>query len=430
MVSVLNISKASGGLAVTSRFYRMLVLLVLTGVGPFTALQAYGAESCQGIFSQVFARGDLPENSFGTLKTNFNHNSNYKVEVRDQSEIKNQCGLGTCHLHSWVSQLEHQSILDGYNIKISTHYLVAMHWLHSSLEKLESPYPLDNDVSLGAGAYASRKLILTYGLIPDSAWTGSRDFQREPYSKRIEEYIKNITIRTKSQLKQETDPAKRRALTDEGKKEIRAVFTNLVGEMPLSVTYDRSRFTPQMFLNTYFPELKQPMVQMTANSKRQDKTAVEVNGSYVSVKTNLDQIEKTARELLDKGLVIYASYEHNAQFVDNSTGIMSISAFNFPHAAAPLTRQMRNWFNANDSGHAVQIVGYDLNPKTGKVIKWKMKNSWGEAKGEGGYYHMYNDYFRSFIKSIVFFKDAMIKLPKPDPVDPVDVEPVQLNLNF
>jgi bleomycin hydrolase len=442
VVSVLNMSMGDGGFDVRSRLYRFVILAFLTGVGPFTALPAYGAESCQGLFSPVFSQGelngdlhgkvhgkvhdDLAENTFGTLKSNFNHNSNYKVEVRDQSEIKNQCGLGTCHLHSWVSQLEHQSIRDELNIKISTHYLVAMHWLHSSLEKLDTPYPADTKVNLGAGMFASRKLILTYGVIPDAAWTGSRDFQKEIYSKRIEEYIGNVLARTKWKAAREADPKKQKALIENGKAEIRGIFKNLVGELPLTFSYDRARFTPHMFLNTYFPEMKRPMVQMLANEGRKDKNEVEATGSYVLVKTNLDQIEKTARELLDKGLVIYVSYEHNAQFVDSTTGIMSIGAFNFPHSAAPLSREQRDYFGRTEGGHAVQIVGYDLNPKTGKVIKWKMKNSWGEAKGDGGYYHMYNDYFRAFIKSISFFKDAMIKLPANEVVE--ESGPAQLNL--
>lgn len=49
--------------------------------------------------------------------------------------------------------------------------------------------------------------------------------------------------------------------------------------------------------------------------------------------------------------------------------------------------------------HAVDIVGADLD-SNGRIIKLKIKNSWGTESGDGGFYHMYRDYFENFVTSI------------------------------
>ena len=51
-------------------------------------------------------------------------------------------------------------------------------------------------------------------------------------------------------------------------------------------------------------------------------------------------------------------------------------------------------------GHVVVVTGYDLDQKTGKISKFKIKNSWGMKAGDNGYYHMYRDYFRVFVKAV------------------------------
>lgn len=61
--------------------------------------------------------------------------------------------------------------------------------------------------------------------------------------------------------------------------------------------------------------------------------------------------------------------------------------------------------------HAVLVVGYEVDPITGRVRKWKIQNSWGEESGDRGYFHMYSDYFERFAWSFTFVKDDNVPLP-------------------
>jgi bleomycin hydrolase len=155
-----------------------------------------------------------------------------------------------------------------------------------------------------------------------------------------------------------------------------------------------------------------------SSSGKAATTLKQAGDSYTVISANIDVVEKTLRKLLDQGQNVYLTYENDAQFVDSKTGIMSISMFEIPEGGEPLSREQREYFNIHSGGHAVQVVGYDFDPKTNKVIKWKIKNSWGENFGDHGYYHMYNDYFRHFVTGLSFYSNSKgtPKIKKEDPV--------------
>ena len=115
---------------------------------------AFAQERCESIFSLHVKTFEFP--TYGVFKKGYKPNFEYKVLIPDQSAVKDQCGLGTCHLYSWTSLLEHDyKVRTHEDLKISAEYLSAMHWIQKSLELLESK----NDkvgLSLGAQVWTSR----------------------------------------------------------------------------------------------------------------------------------------------------------------------------------------------------------------------------------------------------------------------------------
>ncbi len=391
----------------------------------------HGSIACEKIYSQITQSAapiTLDSKSsnqplkdpvpFGTMRLigkkqfEFDHNSDYKVLVKQESEIKNQCNLSTCHLHAWVTMLEHDYLKSNpHSIRLSTHYLSAKLWLKRSLDAIDNKHK--NSVTLEANVLESKKSIEEFGLIPDEIWQLNRNFQRAPYSDRMQEYIQNIVSRAKWDVEQEFDERAKKHIREDAKQKIRDLFESMIGPFPEQFEYAGKTYDPKSFMRHFFPTVAAPLARIGVNTFDTSANTVNKHESD-SYNMNINSVEKIVRQLLDKGETVYLSYDHNPHFVDTNTGIMSLSAFSYPKEAAPLSREQRNFCNHKCSGHAVQIIGYDYDLETNKVIKWKIQNSWGEQRGERGFYNMYNDYFHTYAIEISFTnqKELGIILPK------------------
>lgn len=364
--------------------------------------------SCQQVFAEKTA-GAEPD--FGTLRADFEHSRNYSKELTQFGDIKDQSALGTCHLYSWSASLE-QSYLQrtGKKIKISGRHLTLMHWIDSAFRTLKSEDP-KAEIQLGANPIFSRFQVLRFGAMPDAAFKPARDFDKPPLSGRLETYVQNIVDRAKFDLKSTGDSGKRIAILQRAQADILQIFNDVVGNIPTTFSYDGKSYDPRSFAKEMFPELTKPIVFMAIKGDRDaEDVRTDINPNFMLFETSIDRLENTVKELIDKGQAVYLGYQHEASFVDKETGTMTLAGFHFPTNARPLSRRQREWSERNGGGHAVQIVGYDLDPKTGKIIKFKIKNSWGEKAGDNGYYHMYVDYFRAYARGITFYKGA-VKLP-------------------
>ena len=371
---------------------------------------AFAQIRCETVFSSPVQSFELP--AYGVFKKGYKPNFEYKVLIPDQSAVKDQCGLGTCHLYSWTSLLEHDyKVRTHEDLKISAEYLSAMHWIQKSLELLESK---DDkvDLHLGAQVWTSRSAIINYGIIPEGVWAAQKNFSAPPFSNRITEYVTNIVGRAKWEKDQQSDELKKKMINEKARFQIYKIFQSTIGELPKKFDYQGKTYTPHEFQKAFFPELNKPLVSMMLKDSKKE-APFEYEDPYLKlIFTDFENLEATARHLLDKGMNVYLGYDHNPNYMDRETGVMSIAAFQIPQDGGPLSREQRAFYKLPIGGHAVQIVGYDFDPKTNKILKWKIKNSWGISIGDQGYFHMDNDYFRAFAYSINFFENSEIPLPE------------------
>lgn len=176
----------------------------------------------------------------------------------------------------------------------------------------------------------------------------------------------------------------------------------MFGVVPARFVHAGEAHTAKSFAKKYFPELAGKVVVYDVLHRAKDKfqkmQELETHEIYGVDRQTLDAL---IMDQINQGKNVYLAYGHKHELVDKKTGIMSISAFNIPLKMLPLPLNRRTQFKIDDGGHAVHIVGYDVDPLTGELIKVKIKNSWGEKSGDLGYYHMYRDYLHTFVKRIV-----------------------------
>lgn len=51
--------------------------------------------------------------------------------------------------------------------------------------------------------------------------------------------------------------------------------------------------------------------------------------------------------------------------------------------------------------HAMVICGVHVDPETGKPVRYKVENSWGEGSGEKGWFMMTDEWFSEYVFQIV-----------------------------
>lgn len=391
------------------RLLRNILSLLFTVGSLILPLQSADAQvSCQDLFKS--------SGTYGSLKRDFKHNSNYSNELSEQTAIKNQCQLGTCHLHSWASAIEKSHLKrTGEQIEVSMPYLAAVHWLDQAIGAVNAKYVRSQsagfDVKLGANVSQSRMIIRKHGIVPEGVWAPKMHFDRAPVAGRLEEAVVNRIAKAKWDLEREINPRRQHEIRERTELDLNDLFSAMAGELPESFNYRGKTYTPQEFAREKFPEIFEPQVMLYVNDGRKDPTFRRKKQGDTLIDTNIDKVEELARKAIDAGESVYLSYEHNGNYVDKKTAIMSISAFNLPKNSGPMSREQRAYFKVKSGGHAVQIIGYDTDPKTNRVVKWKIQNSWGDQAGDQGIFHMYSDYFRAFTKGVSFRAAAQIDLP-------------------
>jgi bleomycin hydrolase len=369
------------------------ILLLMFQFG--TALPAVAAPYC----SQVFSDSMTP---WGELKEDFPHTTHYTKEIPQETSIKNQCNLGTCHLHSWLASMETRyTQKTGKVITLSNNYESAKQLFARSLDQLHSPGP-ESKITLGSGPIQSKHSLVSYGVIPEGVWTPKMPFSANPTAAQFKRALEVIIEDTKAARAQETNPLRKQEITREGELKIQTLFQEIVGDLPQQFQWQGRTWSPQEFAKTYFGFFADPVTQMIVRADRKAPETIESLDFDKKVTVNINTLEQKARALIDQNQTVYVAYVHHRNFVDRASGIMSIEAFYTPADAKPLSRKQREDQNLYELGHHVQIVGYETDPKTGHIIKWKIRNSWGSQSGDQGYYHMYNDYFRAFVKSIAY----------------------------
>lgn len=379
----------------------LILMTVLTAAFLF-APQAQGGWFC----SQVVDR-------YGQIRRDFKHNEGYTKVIPVMGEIKSQCDLGTCTLLTVASKLEQEyKKRYGKDLKISTEYLAARHWIDESIKTLMTQSSDSVNTVFGSTAINAHALIRSYGILPASEWTLGTHFQSGATASKISEYVRNITARTKLKMKEASNPDEKAKILDEGIGHIKEVFRHFIGELPNRFQFGSEVHNTQTFMDQYFPELKKSMVRVAAKVRPEEETSTITDNGHTFTNASVAEIENLVTAVIDKGHSVFLAFDYNPNFTDQKTGIMSISGFYAPPGSEPLTQAQMVELKIKPNLHATQIVGYDRDPKTGQLIKFLIKNSWGEFAGSKGYYHMYLDYFRSQVRNISFYDDMGVQLPE------------------
>lgn len=350
-------------------------------------------------------------------RTDFDHQpSRYTYSVVT-SPIDNQCQYGNCWIYATDAEIEEHLITQGRgNINLSEAFVTVNAIKLRAFAALGAPR--NSGLTQGGWYAGALWLIQTRGVIPESVWQPRVAFTagKAPdrlmgfLNSRIAQYHIDAAVLAGTAGTEE----QMAALLKTAQTDLLAIIEVYTGPIPKKFTIDGRLQTPLQYAREILPQgvrtvrispKQEPLpgalnVLAIANRPSPPSHPEAIRSATDSTYAlELEDMEALMISRLQSGKGVVAAIEVNRSYIDNATGIMSLDAFHNPVGFQPTPANYRSGFDQLFGGHLIHIIGVDVDA-AGKVIKFKVKNSWGENSGDHGFYHMYADYAKHYLKGI------------------------------
>lgn len=380
----------------------------LFGVALATSMPAYAAQPnrCEDLLK-------LKVSQLDQLKKSFPDNDHFTIEL-PVTPIRNQCGYGDCWVYGTLAQFE-QRILSttGEHINLSENFIVYNDLRDKAQEAVRTH---GQAITQGGSAPVAEKLIAKYGIVPEMAYTPRVEFYNAPHSDNIIYMLNARVIQYHVDLLKVTPQAQKDELAQEALKDMYDLIDVYFGAPAKTFEFRGAKYTPQEFAAKYLPQDKELVHVVPKESDGVDAAPLDFEdhnkplhkrnnartalvGVEKETQASLPEMQQMIVDSLKRGESVTLVTEIVGGFIDNKTGVMSVAAFPTPKGFEVPPRAYRAKYGVTGGLHLVDVVGADVD-SSGKVIKFKIKNSWGELVGREGFYSMYADYFDAYVWQI------------------------------
>ena len=382
----------------------------------------------------------------------------FSVEV-EAGKVCNQKQSGRCWMFASynVMRLEIMSKLNIENMELSQNYPLfydklekANHFLENMIELIDEPldgrvisFLLSDPMGDGGQWDMFRSLTAKYGAVPKDVMP---ETEVSSHTKELDTYLTTKLREFASVFrKKHANGASEDELRDAKKEMMNTIYRMLVislGKPPVKFTWETrdkdkkfiriADITPVDFFKQYVGwELDEYVTVINAPTK--DKPygltyTVQylgnvVDGAYPVKYLNLpmDELRDLAIRQLKDGKAVWFGSDVS-QFSDRNGGYLTSDILKIPelfNTKFGMTKEERLDYGDSMMTHAMVITGVDLDD-SGRPLRWKVENSWGDDVGEKGFYVMDDKWFGEFAFQILlekkYLSDEQRKAFDADPV--------------
>lgn len=331
-------------------FFRLLLLSISVAIAGLSWTRASASEH----MCRLIHEGKIP----------------FEREVQTV-RVLNQGKNGNCWLFAYAGMAEAEiARMAGRKIPISLGHLVKQDLRQEAWDYLTQR---TRDINIGDFPSKGHYLALEYGLVPEVVWKSAKDPKDWP----LEDWANHI---------ERLADTNKHLGRDEAWKIIDRFIDEQVGVPPKTFDFEGVTYTPKEFAAKFLDVQGSNGRDFFVNMTRKD----EGRSSYCKNGICYTQMEgeQQATKFLDGGATVIFSYDfpramHDSQLgLIRDTGLAPISSF--------------------DGRHAVLVTGY-IKDLDGRVIAWKIQNSWGEDRGVKGVYLMSRQFFERYVYSVSLY---------------------------
>ena len=285
--------------------------------------------------------------------------------------------------------------------------------------------------------------LYKYGVVPDEIMPETASSSN---TKLLGKIIARTLRQTGIQLRKASEKgeslAQLRKRKEDGLKKVYRLLSLNLGVPPTSFTYtlkdkdgkgiSTETYTPQSFYERFVgADLRGQFVMLMNDPSRPYYKVYEIeydrhaydgkNWTYVNLP--MDEIKQMAIASLKDNTMMYYSCDVGRE-LDRSQGIAALDNYDYASLLGyPFDMDKAERIQTFDSGstHAMTLKAVDLDA-SGKPVKWKVENSWGEKTGVKGHIIMTDAWFDAYTFRLVVNK----KYATQKVLDLLKTKPVQL----
>ncbi|KAI8992984.1 peptidase C1B bleomycin hydrolase [Trametes punicea] len=379
----------------------------------------------------------------------------FNVELDfETAPITNQRSSGRCWLFATTNVLRYNVMkkLNLSDFQLSQAYLFfwdklnkSNYYLELSIQHADLPvddrlldYLSDELISDGGQWDMVVNLLETYGVVPQPIYPESlHSSLSSPINTLLKTKLRehalilrnlSASLRANPAFSEEAILTTLRSKKEELLKEVYIVMTATLGVPPKPSTkftwdyYDKDgkpgswTGTPQEFYKAFAYDKYSPadsfsLINDPRNAYGKLYTVDKLGNLWggrpvLYVNTEIENLKNAVVKQLKVGHPVFFGCDVG-QFSDRQLGIMDPALFEYEATfdiKFGLTKADRLQTNESSMTHAMVISGVHLDPKTGRPVRYKVENSWGDAVGDKGYFVMTDAWFEQFVYQVVIPK--------------------------
>ena len=285
--------------------------------------------------------------------------------------------------------------------------------------------------------------LYKYGVVPDEVMPETASSSNTKLlGKMLARTLRQTGIQLRKASEKGESLAQLRKRKEDGLKKVYRLLSLNLGVPPTSFTYtlkdkdgkaiSTETYTPQSFYERFVgADLRGQFVMLMNDPSRPYYKVYEIeydrhaydgkNWTYVNLP--MDEIKQMAIASLKDNTMMYYSCDVGRE-LDRSQGIAALDNYDYASLLGyPFDMDKAERIQTFDSGstHAMTLKAVDLDA-SGKPVKWKVENSWGEKTGVKGHIIMTDAWFDAYTFRLVVNK----KYATQKVLDLLKTKPVQL----
>jgi bleomycin hydrolase len=395
--------------------------------------------------------------SCNTTVTNLENTHNFSISL-ESGKIKNQKVSGRCWMFASlnVMRLKVMEKLNLEDMELSQVYPLfwdklekANYFLENILETLDEEvegrvisFLLHDPLCDGGQWDMFVNLVGKYGVVPKEAMPESfSSSNTKEMNFLLTAKLRNFACDIRAAFDEGKSLDELRKLKERMLNEIYRMLCISLGEPPKTFTYEVrdkndqfirvENITPLNFYDKYVGmDLSEyvSIINAPTDDKPFDRTFTvqylgNIKGSspvlYLNLRSN--ELKRMAIKQMQDGEAVWFGSDVS-HFTNRISGIMALNTFDFDGLFTtefPMDKGQRLDFGQSCMNHAMVLTGVNLDEE-GKPNRWRVENSWGEEKGNKGFFVMSDNWFDQFTYQVVVHKkylsDQQLAILKTDPI--------------